>query len=264
MINLVINRLIQEHRYFRMGSEDDSNSEEYSDIVFHNEVNLAQPIRPHVTKKQIIDKMLQAQVKPKLLQHLILDYFLTNDLLDEATVFAEEAGLELQTVQQFQVQRQCRRVLELLASLKVDETIAEINGISPEILGKNPILEFEIRCFKLKLMKKVAFEEVNSFVEKELLAIAGRHSSGTKLELREKLEDILGLFLMTDEVSVSLEEVSRKLLRTIHQHCGIQDDSKIEVLIGVARRMQKLLRKSADVNLGPDDLSYSVSKLFAE
>lgn len=265
MINRIITRLIQEHRYFRVGSDEESNSEEMSDVIFQNENEATQGTREHISKKQLMETMSRTKIKAHLAQQFVLDYFIKNELLEEAVLFANESSIDVSTIHEFNVQKISKEILWLFDSGKIDETILAIDKICPELLNKNPFLKFRIKCFKLREFKHMNFNNVQIFVVGELCSILLEEKNAMiKTELSEKFEEALGRFFMKGEFAVEKAVVLEEIRKDINSAFKIHDCSKIEEVVHLLAKMQKVVRKNAEVPMGNEENIYSISKLFLD
>lgn len=265
MINRIISRLIQEHRYFRLGSEEDSNTEELSDVIFQSEMESLTSPKEYITKKQFIDTIAKVRIKPNNIQKLVLNYLIKNEMMEEAIIFASESGIDLSKVNEFKMKKICQEIASLFIADEIDSTIESIDQVNKEILQKNPLLKFKIKCFKLNKLKKVDFESVNKFVIRELTSIAAESTDcQAKSEIISNLENTIGQFYMTNEFMMKKSDVLAEIVKEILNYCDIKKTSKIDELIYLLTKVQKSVKKNAEIPVSTDDGFFSLSKLFLD
>lgn len=264
LIERIMARLIHNHSYFQQDLMDESESDSFSSVVFQNELNFGNSNREQLSKVRLVETMKKANVRPVLVENLILDYFIKNGLLEEAKIFAGESGLSLENFHEHKVQNLCQQITNRMSAHKIEETIALLDSVSPDILKNNPLLELKIRCFGLKLMKNFDSRQLNEFVKTEFLRVLQRENKGNIHHLQSIMESFLGKYIMKNEFSFELSKIISEIVKEVKQKLQVRDSSKIEEIIFLLGKMQKLIKKNSKINLGSEDLTFCASKLIAD
>lgn len=225
-----------------------SDSEEAFESSFQFSHDLPFENKLCITKRDLLAKTTESKVNYQVTNALILDYFITNGMLEEAQEFAKEASIDI--TQSYQIDFAIKKsvIKQAFSDCIWSKVVNEIEALSPAIFKNNPSLLLKILLLKLTHLNSENEKEFRHIAQTEILPMISKQTSPAyKKALLQHFEQHVGAIVLNKEIYIDKQLLWNEIECTIDEQAKTDHRCAIERLIQLGCHVQSTLGKHTDV-----------------
>lgn len=257
-------RPFQRGRAVRRMQMNDSSSEESWDDATVIVMEGPLPSRPVLSYKEMATACFKKEVPGKVVNSVVLDYFITEGLLEEAVIFAGEAGLDVHKSVNLKFSEFRLVVKNDLFGGNWDALVDKLTSFCFGFWVDCPHLLLDVRALQLETIAKEGKGDMTGFLRDKMFPIAhGISNSAESQFIRDKIEAIVAKILLFEKVDAEIEVVWDQIDGELSRHFPESCSNGLQHFVNCLFNLQKVMRGWVDVPLVGEDEVFQLSKLLA-
>ena len=255
------NRFLRRRHPSRRTLESESLSDGFSDSSDQVLLESRSLPRDRINHRDFTRRFNESQPSAQSMQQLVLNFFLANNLKEEALIFAKEASLNIENLKETRF-LDCKKIVDQLFSKDEFDLLAEkIHEVDSKILANNKTLLFDLKSLKFNSLNKESLTDVHTYVRHELLQIIEQtNDPNQKSKMLSQCEAMIGSFYLKSSLEIPRDQIRRTLINEIAASLGLSGHSKLDDIIRVLFNVQSLLLESFELPLLSQELVYKISE----
>ena len=260
-MNPNFNRFLRRRHPPRPNLESNSLSEDFSDSSDQVMLESTSLPRERVNHKDFAQRFNDSRPSPSSMQHLVLNFFLANNLKEQALTFAKESSLNIDQLKEARFM-ECKKIVEqLIENEQFNLLVEKVDEIDSRILANNKTLLFDLKTLKFCSLNKQNLKDVHAFVRNELLQVIEHTNNVTeKNQMLNKFETMIGGFYLKGHFEIPKDEIRTLLIKEIAKSLGLSGQSKLDEVIHVLFNVQSLILETSDLPILSQEFVYKISE----